>query len=135
MDLRTLALVIMLAPFVAFLLNAFVVQRVWRAAGVFTATGVGISFVASCLAFLQVRAGARLDFSFPWLTIAPGLGEAIDLGVRVDQWTVLMLLAVTGVSLLVQIYSWGYLHEAEMDEHGHVHIHRDPGFARYFTYM
>jgi NADH-quinone oxidoreductase subunit L len=135
MDLRTLAFVILLAPFVAFLLNAFVVQRVWRAAGIFTAVGVLISFLASVLVFLQVQAGARLDESFPWLTIAPGAGAAIDLGVRVDQWTALMLLLVTGVSFLVQVYSWGYLHEAEMDERGHVHIHRDPGFARYYTYM
>jgi NADH-quinone oxidoreductase subunit L len=137
MDLRTLALVILLAPFVAFLLNAFVVQRNWRAAGTFTVTGVGVSFVASVLAFLAIAGGApRLDESFyPWLTIGPGIGQNIMLGVRVDQWTVLMLLAVTGVSLLVQIYSWGYLHETEPDEHGHPHVHRDPGFARYYTYM
>jgi NADH-quinone oxidoreductase subunit L len=135
MDLRTLALVVLLAPFVAFLLNAFVVQRVWRAAGMFTITGVGIAFLASILAFLNVAGGARLDESFGWLTIAPGIGEAIQVGVRVDQWTALMLLAVTGVSLLVQIYSWGYLHETELDERGHPHVHRDPGFARYYTYM
>jgi NADH-quinone oxidoreductase subunit L len=135
MDLRTLAYVVLLVPFVAFLLNAFVVQRNWRAAGTFTIVGVLISFLASCWVFALVQAGARLDESFPWLTIAPGLGANIDIGMRVDQWTALMLLAVTGVSFLVQVYSWGYLHEAEMDEHGHVHIHRDPGFARYFTYM
>jgi NADH-quinone oxidoreductase subunit L len=136
MDLRTLAAVILLAPFVAFLLNAFVVQRNWRAAGTFTAAGVFISFVASVLTFLQVQGGNRLDDSFyPWLTTAPGIGEAITLGVRVDQWAALMLLAVSGITFLVQIYSWGYLHEAEMDEHGHVHVHRDPGFARYYTYM
>ncbi|HZR97685.1 MAG TPA: NADH-quinone oxidoreductase subunit L [Chloroflexota bacterium] len=136
MDLRTLAYVILLAPFIAFLLNSFVVQRVWRAAGIFTVLGVLLSFLASVLVFLQVQAGARLDENvFNWLTVAPGGAAAVTLGVRVDQWTALMLLAVTGVSFLVQVYSWGYLHEAEMDEHGHVHIHRDPGFARYFTYM
>src|SRR5579884_3485121 len=133
--LRTLALVILLAPFIAFLLDSFVVQRVWRAAGLFTIVGVFVSFLASCWVFLLVAGGARIDESFPWLTIAPGLGDFIDVGVRVDQWTALMLLAVTGVSFLVQVYSWGYLHEAELDERGHVHIHRDPGFARYFTYM
>src|SRR5438045_4008141 len=133
--LLTLALVILLAPFVAFLLNAFVVQRVWRAAGAFTIVGVGVAFAASCWVFALVQAGARLDLSFPWLAFAPGFAANADVGLRVDQLTALMLLAVTGVSLLVQIYSWGYLHEAEMDEHGHVHVHRDPGFARYFTYM
>ncbi|HEY7064830.1 MAG TPA: NADH-quinone oxidoreductase subunit L [Chloroflexota bacterium] len=140
MDLLTLALIVLLAPFIAFLLNAFVVQRVWRAAGWFTIIGVGVAFLASVLVFFQVQARAQaglppLDRSFPWLTIAPLGAAAIDVGIRVDQLTALMLLAVTGVSLLVQIYSWGYLHEAEMDEHGHIHIHRDPGFARYYTYM
>src|SRR4051812_21794531 len=106
--LLTLALVILFSPFIAFLLNAFVVQRAWRAAGAFTIIGVGIAFLASVLAFFQVQAGHRYDENvYPWLTLAPGAVLSIDLGIRVDQLTALMLLAVTGVSLLVQIYSWG----------------------------
>ena len=127
MQLLPLALVILLAPFVAFLLNAFLARRAWALAGALTILGVGISFVASIVAFLQVRAGAApLDANFPWLTIGPGGSRVIELGLRVDAMTAVMLLAVTGVSLLVQIYSWGYLHERG---------HRDPGFSRYYTWM
>src|SRR5437016_4153967 len=83
------------------MLNAFVVQRVWRAAGAFTILGVAIAFVASVGVFLQVQAGARGEWNFPWLTLAPGGRAAIELGLAVDQLTAVMLLAVTGVSLLV----------------------------------
>src|SRR5687767_8071102 len=130
-----LALVVLLAPFVAFLLNAFVVQRVWRAAGAFTVLGVGTSFVASLLIIMQVQPGAVYEHNLPWLNIGVNFSRWIEVGLRVDQLTAVMLVAVTGVSLLVQIYSWAYLHEVEFDEHGHPHVHRDPGFARYYTYM
>jgi NADH-quinone oxidoreductase subunit L len=130
-----LALVVLLAPFVAFLLNAFVVQRVWRAAGAFTVLGVGTSFVASLLIIMQVQPGTVYEHNLPWLNIGVNFSRFIEVGLRVDQLTAVMLVAVTGVSLLVQIYSWAYLHEVEFDEHGHPHVHRDPGFARYYTYM
>src|SRR5207248_3169996 len=47
--LLPLALIILLAPFVAFLLNAFVARRAWALAGASTILGVGIAFVASLL--------------------------------------------------------------------------------------
>ena len=133
--LLTLALVVLLAPFVAFLLNAFVARRAWALAGAFTIIGVAVAFATSILVFLQVWAGARLEQSFPWLTIGPNQSSAIELGLRVDPLTAVMLIAVTGVSLLVQIYSWAYLHETEFDAQGHPHVHRDPGFSRYYCWM
>src|SRR5262245_52763662 len=136
MSLLALALVVLLAPFAAFLVNAFGARRSWRLAGWLTILGVGVSFVVSVLlVFPRVWGGERLDVSLPWLSIRPNLGLAIDVGVQLDPLTAAMLIAVTGVSLLVQIYSWGYLHERELDAQGHVHVHRDPGFGRYYTYM
>jgi NADH-quinone oxidoreductase subunit L len=133
--LLPLALIVLLAPFVAFLLNAFVARRAWALAGAFTILGVGAAFVASLLVMGQVLGGARLDVPFPWLTIGPNQSRVIELGLRVDPITAAMLIAVTGVSLLVQIYSWGYLHETEFDAQGHPHVHRDPGFSRYYCWM
>ncbi|HZU06663.1 MAG TPA: NADH-quinone oxidoreductase subunit L [Chloroflexota bacterium] len=135
MDLLALALVVLLAPFGAFLFNAFVAQRTWALAGLSTILGVGISFLASLLVFAAVQGGARLDVSWPWLTIAAGQARAVEVGLQVDPLTAVMLLVVSGVSLFVQIYSWGYLHERTFDAHGHPHVHRDPGFARYYTWM
>lgn len=135
MSLLPLVLVILAAPFTAFLLNALFCRQRWRLAGAFTIVGVGVSFFTSLLVFAGVQAGAHLDASVPWLTIAALGARSIDIGLRVDPLTAVMLLSVTGVSLLVQIYSWGYLHEVEFDAAGHPHVHRDPGFSRYYTWM
>src|SRR5439155_138151 len=103
--------------------NRFVARRAWALAGASTILGVGIAFVASLLVMGQVVSGARLDVPFPWLTIGANQSSVIELGLRVDAITAAMLIAVTGVSLLVQIYSWGYLHETEFAAQGHPHVH------------
>jgi NADH-quinone oxidoreductase subunit L len=50
----------------------------------------------------------------------PGL--RVDMGILIDPLTAVMLLVVTTVALLVQIYSLGYMHG-------------DPGFASYYAYQ
>ena len=57
--------------------------------------------------------------SHHWLTVG---GVEIRMGLMVDSLTAIMLLAVVGVSLMVQVYSHGYMRD-------------DPGYARYFAYM
>ena len=54
-----------------------------------------------------------------WLTIAD---LEIRIGLMVDSLTAIMLVVVAGVSLMVQIYSQGYMKG-------------DPGYARYFAFM
>ena len=51
-----------------------------------------------------------VTMSWAWLTVAPW--EA-HVGILVDPLGSNMLLVVTFISLLVQIYSWGYMHEDE----------------------
>ena len=57
--------------------------------------------------------------SWNWLSYG---GATIQMGLLVDPLTAVMLVVVTSVSLLIQIYSVGYMQG-------------DPGFARYFAYM
>ncbi|MBI4296585.1 MAG: NADH-quinone oxidoreductase subunit L, partial [Chloroflexi bacterium] len=57
--------------------------------------------------------------SLEWMVVG---NFNIHLGLWVDQLTAIMLVVVTGVSLLVQIYSQGYMHG-------------DAGYARYFAFM
>ncbi|MCH7799902.1 MAG: NADH-quinone oxidoreductase subunit L, partial [Chloroflexi bacterium] len=57
--------------------------------------------------------------SYQWLVIG---SATIELGLLVDQLTAIMLIVVTGVSLVIQIYSLSYMRG-------------DPGFSRYFAYM
>jgi NADH-quinone oxidoreductase subunit L len=104
----TLALGVLALPFCAFLLIALVppLRRAGRAAG-----GVGIA--AMVLAFLAalilLARGGRADAVWSWL---PGDGGPMaTVGVIVDELSAPMLVLVTLISLLVQLYSLGYLHE------------------------
>lgn len=60
-----------------------------------------------------------LVYKIPWLTL-PGL--AVDMGVYLDPLSVMMLVVVTLVALVVQLYSVGYMHG-------------DEGFGRFFSYI
>ena len=54
-----------------------------------------------------------------WMTV----GELeVRLGLMLNPLTAVMLVVVTGVSLMVQVYSHGYMED-------------DPGYARYFAFM
>jgi len=55
-----------------------------------------------------------------WLNFTDKL--AIDLGILIDPISVMMLVVVSTVSLMVHIYSLGYMH-------------RDTGFSRFYAYL
>ncbi len=83
---------------------------------------IGIAFVLACWTLKSVYDvdGHRLAFSSTeWLRVG---NVTIDVGLSIDGLSALMLVVVTGVSFLVQIYSQGYMHG-------------DGGYWRYFTYM
>src|SRR3972149_5348220 len=60
-----------------------------------------------------------LTSSIEWVVVG---NFTVKLGLWVDQLTAIMLIVVSGVSLLVQIYSQGYMHG-------------DHGYQRYFAFM
>ena len=63
--------------------------------------------------------GPHVFEGHPWITVA-----SMDINIRlmVDSLTAIMLVVVTGVSLMVQVYSQGYMRG-------------DPGYIRYFAFM
>src|ERR1019366_7201611 len=87
---------------------------------------IGAAFAATLVIFVQVLGAASGHQSttatlWNWLDLGPGnLNVSVD--VTIDQLSVLMLLVITGVGLLIHVYSVGYM------EH-------DPGAARFFSYM
>ena len=87
---------------------------------------IGAAFAATLVIFVQVLGAASGHQSttatlWNWLDLGPGnLNVSVD--VTIDQLSVLMLLVITGVGLLIHVYSVGYM------EH-------DPGVARFFSYM
>ncbi len=77
---------------------------------------ISILTMAACLGLsvgilIEVLAKAPADrvisISWSWLEIPPWTAHV---GVLIDPLSVNMLLVVTLISLLVQIYSWGYMH-------------------------
>jgi NADH-quinone oxidoreductase subunit L len=71
--------------------------------------------------FLTLPAG-RIPAPQSYFTWISAGGFQADFALQVDQLTVIMLLVVTGVGLLIHIYSTGYMHD-------------DPGYRRFFSYL
>jgi NADH-quinone oxidoreductase subunit L len=77
----------------------------------------------SVWALIEVMAAPGHSLPVPdinWVIIEGGI--TIHLGLIMDSLTAVMLIVVTVVSLMVQIYSQGYMHG-------------DPGYHRYFAFM
>ena len=83
--------------------------------------GVVASFSCSVMAFKAVALGGTPVYVdlFPWVVSGP---VNIQWGLTFDSLTVVMLRVVTGVSMLVHIYSTGYMGE-------------DPHRARFMSYL
>ncbi|MBA4348552.1 MAG: NADH-quinone oxidoreductase subunit L [Thermodesulfovibrio sp.] len=78
------------------------------------------SFLFSLMAFYEVAQGNTLNYDvYSWVVCG---NFKVTIGFLIDQLTVIMLIVVTTVSLLVHIYSVGYMHG-------------DPGYYRFFSYL
>ncbi len=118
---------ILLLPLGALVANLLWTRPYPRWSGCVTIGSIGLAFLFSLWVLDSVidSDGAALPFrTHEWLTIAPPVGNdlVVNLGLRVDGLTAIMLVVVTSVSLLVQIYSQGYMAG-------------DGGYSRYFAYM
>lgn len=113
-----------LLPFAGFLLNGTLGRRLPRAgvgaiALLFTAIPAGI---VAWLWSAMLAAGAPDHFEIagdPWIAIT---GFQVSFAFAVDHLTLIMLGVVTGVGLLIHLYSVGYMAEEE-------------GYWRFFAYL
>ena len=120
------AWLVFLLPLASFVLIAAFIRpffnRYADVAGWITIGAIAISFALSVMLFVEVvqNGGRQIGWTaHQWLLV----GEFdLSMGIFMDALTAIMLIVVTGVSLLVQIYSTGYMKD-------------DPGYARYFAYM
>ncbi|MGV3743412.1 MAG: NADH-quinone oxidoreductase subunit L [Burkholderiaceae bacterium] len=85
-----------------------------------TILGVLISFIISVMTLMQVMDGATYnDTVYTWMTV---MGMKLEIGFLVDSLTAMMMCVVTSVSLMVHIYTIGYMEE-------------DEGYNRFFSYI
>ncbi len=81
---------------------------------------VAVSFFASIAIYKDVMAGNTFNGSvYTWLVSG---GTEFYIGFLIDKLTVMMMLVVTFVSLMVHIYTIGYMKG-------------DPGYQRFFSYI
>jgi len=121
----TLALAAWLLPALSFLVLAIVypLRRLGKPAAWFSILCAGAAFASAVMAWrIQSVAAHPVHLVWPWL---PSGGKTIaDVGVLVDAQSTIMLCLVSLVSLLVQLYSVGYLHDEPA-----------PAFGRYYAYQ
>ena len=125
MDMQSLYLTVPLAPLAGALIAGLFGKSIGRTAShVVTILGVAIAFVASLLIFQDVQAGNTYNGPvYTWLTSGSSANPlTLEIGFLIDRLTVLMMLVVTFVSLMVHIYTIGYMAD-------------DPGYQRFFSYI
>ena len=71
---------------------------------------MGIVFVASMAIMWAVAQGARFEAEVPWMHFKD---VVIDVGILIDPLSALMLVVVSFVSLLVQVYSLAYMEDED----------------------
>ncbi len=120
-EMQKLYLLVPLAPLVGAVIAGLFGKYIGRALSHWvTIVGVAVSFIASVVIFQDVSAGHVFNGSvYTWMTS----GEIrFEVGFLIDKLSALMMVVVTFVSLMVHIYTIGYMAE-------------DPGYQRFFSYI
>jgi len=114
-------LAVPLAPLAGAVLAGFFGKAIGRTgAHVVTILGVLIAFLISASVLNDVMAGARFNATiYEWMNLG---GLKMEVGFLIDGLTAMMMVVVTFVSLMVHVYTIGYMHE-------------DPGYQRFFSYI
>jgi NADH-quinone oxidoreductase subunit L len=123
MSLKTILLLIPLLPLVAAVVAGLLRNQVGRAGSHWAAIlGVAVSFFLSAwVLYLQIYGdlGVQNLSIYTWM-ISDGI--RFEVGFLIDHLSVLMMTVVTFVSLMVHIYTIGYMAD-------------DPGYQRFFSYI
>ncbi|WP_459617565.1 NADH-quinone oxidoreductase subunit L [Bordetella sp. 2513F-2] len=91
-----------------------------RGAHAITILGVLISAIGSVIVLIDVLGGLRFDGPvYTWSLIGQ---TKLEIGFLIDPLSAMMMVVVTSVSLMVHIYTIGYMAD-------------DPGYQRFFAYI
>lgn len=124
MNDMTLYLIIALTPLVGCLLAGLFGKQIGRrGAHSATISGVAVSALLSAYVLYGFATGSRAKFDenvYTWLTMG---GVDFSVGFLVDSLTAMMMVVVTSVSLMVHIYTIGYMKDEET------------GYQRFFSYI
>ncbi len=121
-DPKTIYLAIPLSCLVGALIAGLLGWKIGRrAAHTVTILGVAVAFALSAFVVLpDVLAGNTFNGMIYTWGVSGGI--PLEIGFLIDSLSVLMMVVVTFVSLMVHIYTIGYMHD-------------DPGYQRFFSYI
>jgi NADH-quinone oxidoreductase subunit L len=122
MQLTILTFLVPLLPLAAFAVTIFFGRRLPVRGGIAAVPAIAAASVSSVISvylLYQVLSGVTIDVSYPWFKAGRYL---FTIGATVDPLAALMLIVVSVVGLLVEIYSVGYMHG-------------DSRFSRYFAFI
>ena len=119
--MKALYLLVPLAPLAGAIVAGLGGRAIGRAGAHWvTILSVLASFLASCWILADVLQGNGFNGSvYTWLTSG---GVRLEIGFLVDRLTALMMVVVSFVSLMVHVYTIGYMAG-------------DPGYQRFFAYI
>ena len=121
--MQNIILAIILSPLIAAIIVGFLGRQIGhKVAHWLTIVGVAIAFVLSCVLFKYfiIDGNAAINFNvYHWLVSG---NFNFNIGFLIDRLSVMMLVVVTFISLLVHIYSVGYMQG-------------DLGYQRFFSYI
>src|SRR5690554_3396666 len=116
-------LIIVLAPLLGAIVAGFFGRQVGRAgAHTVTILGVALSCAFSCYVLYQLVCQDAAAYNQNVYTFFEVGKYSAHVGFMVDRLTAMMMVVVTFVSLLVHVYTIGYMAE-------------DPGYQRFFAYI
>ncbi len=126
MSILQLCLIIVLAPLAGAVIAGFFRNQIGRVgAHSVTIFGVALSLVLSIYVAYEILSGSTPILNavvYNWANGGLLLPYSFDIGFLIDPLTVVMLVTVNFVSLLVHIYSIGYMAD-------------DDGYQRFFSYI
>jgi len=119
--MKSIYLIVALAPLGGAILAGLFGKAIGRAwSHRVTILGVLVSFLISAYLFGEALNGHRWNGAiYTWATIGD---TRLEIGFLIDRLTTLMMVVVTFVSLMVHVYTIGYMAE-------------DPGYQRFFSYI
>src|SRR4249919_1120758 len=120
---KSMLVAVVLAPLIGAILAGLFGRRIGRVgAHTVTIAGVAISCALSMYVLWQLVGQGAAPFNqnlYTWFEVG---GYNAHVGFMVDKLTAMMMVVVTFVSLLVHVYTIGYMEE-------------DPGYQRFFSYI
>ena len=121
--MESIYLAIPLASLLGAIISGFFGKKIGRSAAHWvTILGVGTSFALALVVLKDVAFDGAAVYNKSLYIWMVSDGIQFEIGFLIDSLTAIMMVVVTSVSLMVHIYTIGYMHD-------------DPGYQRFFSYI